>query len=69
MLPPEARINISGQTLYYYRVAWLLLTPWLVMEVVRTRLPLRLPDVLILLAAGWIVVSFNVVYDKTRGVA
>lgn len=68
MLPPEARINISGQTLYSYRVAWLLLTPWLVMEVVRTRLPLRLPDVLILLAAGWIVVSFNVVYDYSRGV-
>ena len=34
MLPPEARINISGQTLYSYRVAWLLLTQWVVMEVV-----------------------------------
>ncbi len=73
MMPPEVRINFAGQTIYAYRMAWLLLTPWAMMRLIRGQLEWRFNDLLVFLGSSWMTVSFVVIYGLgegfTRGIA
>jgi O-antigen ligase len=73
MMPPEVRINFAGQTIYAYRMAWLLLTPWVFMRLMRGEVNWRFNDLLVFLGSSWMTVSFVVIYGFgegfTRGIA
>ena len=67
LLPVEVRFNLAGQTLYAYRMAWILVAPWVLMQVFSGRLRLRFNDVLVVLTVVWITLSFVIVYGFERG--
>lgn len=68
-LPPEARITIADQTLYSYRIAYLLMMPWALSGILRGQLKFYWPDGLVLLGSGWMVVSFVVNSGVAAGLA
>lgn len=67
MLPVEVRVNLAGQTFYAYRIAWLLVAPWLLFQVLVGRFQFRFNDGLVLLAAFWMTLSFSVVEGIAKG--
>lgn len=68
LLPVEVRVNLAGQTLYAYRIAWLLFAPWIMFHILRGHFQWRFIDALVGLAALWMVTSFAVVDGLTEGV-
>ncbi len=69
LLPVEVRLNFAGQTLYGYRMAWMLVTPWVVYQLFAGRLHLRFNDILLALTAMWMVLSFMIVMGFAKGSA
>lgn len=69
LLPPEFRITVSGQTFYSYRLVCFALVPWLLFRILRGYYQPALPDVFILVAAIWMVISFVGFYGFERGFA
>ncbi|MEO9461528.1 MAG: hypothetical protein ABJ242_02225 [Marinomonas sp.] len=69
LLPPEFRITVAGQTFYSYRLACFGLVPWLLFRILRGYYQPALPDMFILVAAIWMVISFVGFYGFERGFA
>lgn len=67
IMPPEFRVDVFGQTFYAYRIAWLLFTPWAIIQLLRGRLVWHLTDALVLLGAGWLTISFIFLYGIETG--
>lgn len=67
LLPVEVRVNLAGQTLYAYRIAWMLFAPWIMFQILAGRFQWRFIDVLVGMAAIWMVTSFAVVDGLARG--
>ena len=67
LMPPEVRFTLAGNALYSYRLAYLVLVPWMLWQIIRQRQDYRLPDLLVLLSAVWIIIAFIVVYGVGRG--
>jgi hypothetical protein len=67
LLPVEVRVTFAGQTFYAYRIAWLLFAPWITFQILAGRFQWRFVDVLVGLAAMWMVASFAVVDGFARG--
>lgn len=67
MMPPEVRITFAGQTLYAYRIAWMLLTPWALFRLLRGQMDWRFNDLLVLFGSGWMTVSFVMIYGLGEG--
>lgn len=63
MLPPEIRITIADQTLYAFRIVWIAFTPWIIYRVSRGELEFRLPDMVLIAGACWMVLSFLIIYN------
>lgn len=68
MMPPEVRINLAGQTIYAYRMAWLLLTPWVMMRLLRGEIDWRFNDLLVFLGSTWVTFSFILIYGAETGI-
>jgi O-antigen ligase len=69
MLPAEVRFNLAGQTIYAYRMAWLLYLPWVLFSVLRGGLTLRANDLLVICGSLWMVLSFVIIYGPGDGFA
>ena len=69
LLPVEVRLNFFGQTFYAYRIACLLVMPWVVHQLLAGRLQFKLNDILVLLAAVWMVLAFVMVDGLSSGLA
>ena len=67
LLPQEMRLNIAGQTIYPYRGAVILLTPWVLYQLVTGHLRLVLADLVVLIGSIWIVVSMMANYGSGQG--
>lgn len=67
LLPVEVRINLFGQTFYGYRIAWVLVAPWAVYQLLLGKLELRFNDILVGLATAWMILSFVMVEGLARG--
>lgn len=67
LLPVEVRINLAGQTFYAYRIAWILVAPWLVSQMLSGRFQFRFNDAIVVLAAMWMVLAFVVVDGFVKG--
>lgn len=67
MMPPEVRIDIAGQTLYSYRIAWLLASPWALYRLLRGDFNWRLHDLLLVAGSGWIAFAMVMIYGIERG--
>ncbi|SDS54642.1 O-antigen ligase [Erythrobacter sp. HL-111] len=67
MMPPEVRVNLAGQTLYAYRLAWMLLLPWTIVRLRQGDLTWRLNDLFVFLGSAWMTVSFMIVYGPGPG--
>ena len=67
LLPVEVRYNFAGQTLYAYRIAWMLFAPWILFQILAGRFQFRFIDAMVGLAALWMVASFAVVDGIVRG--
>jgi O-antigen ligase len=67
LLPVEVRVNLAGQTLYAYRIAWMLVAPWIIYQILAGRFRFRVIDAIVGLAALWIVISFAVNEGVARG--
>lgn len=68
MLPVEVRVNLAGQTIYAYRMAWLLFAPWIIYNMLAGRFQFRFGDLFVSLAAIWIVLSFAVIDGLATGI-
>ncbi len=68
LLPVEVRVTFAGQTLYAYRIAWMLFAPWIMFQILAGRFQFRFIDGMVGLAALWMVTSFAVVDGLTRGI-
>jgi hypothetical protein len=68
LLPVEVRVNFAGQTLYAYRIAWRLFAPWIMFQILAGRFQFRFNDLIVGLAALWMVTSFAVVDGIAKGV-
>ena len=64
-LPGEIRVEISGLAIYPHRMAFLVLLPWCL---TRSFDRLHAVDVLVFVAASWMVLSFSVFYGFEQGV-
>jgi hypothetical protein len=67
LLPVEVRVNLAGQTLYAYRIAWMLVAPWLIFQILAGRFRFRFIDAMVGLAALWVVISFAVLDGVAKG--
>lgn len=67
LLPVEVRINLAGQTLYAYRIAWMLFAPWIFFTILAGRFQFRFADLLVGMASLWMVASFAVVDGLAQG--
>ncbi|WP_299194627.1 hypothetical protein [uncultured Erythrobacter sp.] len=67
LLPVEVRLNFAGQTLYAYRLAWMLVAPWLFYQMLSGRFQLRFNDIIVGLACTWMLLSFVIVDGFVRG--
>ena len=67
LLPREACIHIGGNYLYADRLALLLMTPWIIVNLWRGVIKFVLPDWLILTMGVWIVISMCVNLGIDRG--
>lgn len=67
LMPVEVRVNFAGQTIYAYRLAWMLFAPWMLFEIFRGRFAFRAIDALVVMCAFWTVLSFTVVDGFARG--
>lgn len=68
LAPPEVRINIVGQNIYAYRIAYFLFLPWVFFALLKGQLRYKLNDLLIVMAGAWIVLAMVVVYGAARGI-
>ncbi len=67
LMPPEVRINFAGQNFYSYRLAWLMILPWVMFKILKGHFSWRIHDFLLLAGSGWIAVSLCVVYGFAKG--
>lgn len=67
MLPVEVRLNLAGQTLYAYRLAWLAFAPWIIFQMLSGKFEYRLIDLPVALSSAWMVLAFTVVEGVSRG--
>jgi hypothetical protein len=67
LLPVEVRLNLAGQTVYGYRMAWMACAPWIISQILRGKFSFRFIDVMIIVAASWIALSFTVVEGVEKG--
>ena len=67
ILPPETRIEVADQALYAYRIAYLGFSPWLIYTIAKRGLRFGFVDALVFGAAGWMIVSFVVLYGMIKG--
>ena len=67
LLPVEVRVNLAGQTLYAYRIAWMLVAPWLIFQILAGRFKFRFIDAMVGLASLWVVISFAVLDGVAKG--
>lgn len=68
LLPVEVRFNLAGQTFYAYRIAWIVLTPWIMFQILAGRFQWRFNDLIVALAAMWMVTSFAVLNGVVTGI-
>lgn len=68
LLPVEVRFNLAGQTLYAYRIAWMLVAPWIGYQILAGRFQARFIDLLVGCASLWIVISFAYLDGVAKGV-
>jgi MFS family permease len=59
LLPLQAVVELGPLRLYAYRIALLLLFPWIVGQLMTGKIKLVLPDVLIMFASIWMFISFT----------
>lgn len=69
LMPPEVRLTLAGQAFYSYRLAYLLLIPWVLWQAVRKQHAYKLPDMLVLASGLWVIVAFIMVYGVERGLS
>jgi len=67
LLPQEMRLTISGQTIYPYRAAVMLLTPWVLYQMLSGHLRLVLADLVVAVGGIWIVASMMTIYGPAEG--
>jgi hypothetical protein len=67
LMPDEVSVNIAGQRLYAYRIAWLVCLPWVLLQILRGALILRFNDLLVASASVWTTLSFVVLYGPAVG--
>lgn len=66
-LPQELRIELSGLSIYPYRMAAIALLPWLVQQLWRGRLRVHWADALVMGSALWMIISFIAFYGAADG--
>lgn len=67
LLPVEVRINFAGQTIYAYRMAEMLVAPWIVYQMLGGRFQFRINDAFVVAAAVWMVLAFVMVDGFAAG--
>jgi len=67
MLPVEVRLNLAGQTMYAYRIAWLAFAPWIIFKMLSGKFAYRFIDALVALSAAWMALAFTVVEGVGKG--
>lgn len=65
--PPEIDIDIGPLRLGVYRLALFALTPYVAVTILNGTLRLKLVDAIMTVCAGWIILSFSVVYNWRTG--
>lgn len=67
LLPPEVHIVLAGQNLYAYRLAIILLLPWVLSASLKNSNTWKLADGLFLVGGLWMILSFVAIYDVADG--
>ncbi len=58
LLPQEVRIDLGGVTLFAYRIACIVLLPWIIVRAMRGHFQFHPIDAVILVGGVWMIVSF-----------
>lgn len=69
LLPPEIRFSVAEQSFYPYRIAAIIILPWLISQLGSQHFRFKLADWLVVIAGLWMIVAFVAYYGFSVGFA
>lgn len=63
LLPPEVFFEIAGLRFYAFRIVEFVLAPYIIIQVIQSKIRFTFADILNLFGALWIVISYSVIHD------